>query len=55
MELSKYVKIISYNDKVILYNTVTHSMVQLPQEAVNGSALKDIIDDESIARVVFNQ
>ena len=35
MELSKYVKIISYNDKVILYNTVTHSMVQLPQEAVN--------------------
>ena len=49
MELSKYVKIISYNDKVILYNTVTHSMVQLPQEAVNGSALKDIIDDESIA------
>lgn len=50
MKLSKYSRIIPYNDdEVILYDTICHSVVTLPANYVNHSELSDDCDEDTVA------
>ena len=48
MLLSKYVKIIEYNENSILYNTIKHSIIMLPKYVIKGrEIIEEFIDKES--------
>lgn len=49
MKLSKYVRIVPYNDEeVLVYNTVNHSIIELPSFFTKDTNLEEYIDQESI-------
>lgn len=49
MKLSRYVRCVEESNESLLYNTVNHSIVQLPKEAVYKGELLDVLDEESIS------
>ena len=49
MKLSRYVRCIEDSNEYIIYNTVNHSIVQMPKEAMCKGEIRDILDDDSIS------
>lgn len=49
MKISKYVFMFKKDEDVVLYNSVNHSVIELPNEVINGlEILTDELDNESI-------
>ena len=49
MKLSRYVRCIEESNEFIIYNTVNHSIIQMPKEAICKGELLDVLDDDSIS------
>ena len=48
MRLSKFVKVVEYNENVVLYNTINQAIVELPLQAVKDGEIVADIDEESL-------